>query len=583
MDSIVQFIIKLRAQVGNLPQVAAVSTRQLDRVRRSAERTGEALHNAFSLRGIGRGLMAIPGMQILTNPMAMAAAGVGAVARIGSEAEVTSRVLETLVGSQSKATEMIEQIRSYAERSPFKASGLTESARVLMNYDVAADKVVETLKQLGDISGGDAEKLHSLAIAYGQVVGNGRLLGQERLQFVNAGFNPLLELSKMTGKSMAELTKMTEEGRISAQNVAQAIAHATGEGGRFHKVIDSLADTTKMKFLRAVGELQRKVLSLFDRLRPLFDTLIDLFSRSINIFFREINVALDRIQAVIKFIKDWWMELALVGTIIGILTVAISAKSVVLGIYDAALKVVQLRLYKLEAITRLLNMTMRANPIGLVITIVMVLAAVVVYCWHKFAGFRAFLITMWDTLKGFGGAIKDYVINRINELLEGIGAVGKAIKLLFSGDFGGAADAVGVAIDKFSGRSSSAQVMQSTRELASGWSVRYNAHLQNQQAKKMGLPWENPLSKIAIPGLKGSESHKGKETVIFGPGKDGRGGKSGNAIATGGQRNTTINMTIGKLIETINVRMSSKEDSSELDEAVLRSVNRALAMATSTE
>lgn len=581
MNSIVQFIVKLRAQAGNLREVAEVSTRQLERVRRSAERTSMALRNAFSVRGLGRGLMGIPGMQALANPYALLAAGIGVVTKIGSEAETAAKIFSTLVGEEEKALGVLKEIRDYAHSSPFGLVQLNQSAKILMNYEVAAENVVDTIKRLGDISGGNAENLRSLALAYGQVVSNGRLMGQERLQLVNAGFNPISELAKMTGKTTGELTKMMENGEISAKNVTQAIIHATSEGGRFYNVINNLSETWSAKFFRVLGKLQERVVKLFDRLKPALEVLLSIGSRLIPALFDGINGVLDVIQAVVGFIRDWSLELKVLAGFIALVTVVLTAGKIATMAYTAWMGIVTVATKAWTAVQWLLNAALTANPIGIVIVAIGALVSAIVYCWYKFDGFRAFLYTMWDAMKGFGGIIKDYVIDRINELLEGIGAVGKAIKLLFEGDFTGAASAVGEAIDKFSGGQSATNLVQSTRTLTQGLGGTYNAHLQREQAKQ--AQGTGPLaSAITTPGLKGSSTSP-QESVIFGQGKDGKGGKSGNAIATGGQRNTTINMSIGKLIESINVRMADRTDSAELEEAVLRSVNRALAMATSTE
>lgn len=581
MNSIVQFIVKLRAQAGNLREVAEVSTRQLERVRRSAERTSTALRSAFSVRGLGRGLMGIPGMQALANPYALLAGGVGVVAKIGAEAEMTSKAFETLVGSQQQSAEMLREIRDYANATPYSRLQLTKVTQTMLNFGVAAEKSVGYLKQLSDISGGNAERLQSLTLVFGQVTAAGRLMGQDLLQFVNAGFNPLQELSKMTGKSYGELRKMMEDGRITADNVAQAIAHATGEGGKFHGLMQALSTTTQGRFMRAWGLVQDKAIQLFQRLKPALDSLLDWASRLIPALFDGIDGVLDVIQAVIGFVKDWSLELTVLAGFIALVTVVLTAGKIATMAYTAWMGIVTVATKAWTAVQWLLNAALTANPIGIVIVAIGALVAAIVYCWYKFDGFRAFLYTMWDAMKGFGGIIKDYVIDRINELLEGIGAVGKAIKLLFEGDFSGAASAVGEAIDKFSGGQSATNLVQSTRTLTQGLGGTYNAHLQREQAKQ--AQGTGPLaSAITTPGLKGSSTSP-QESVIFGQGKDGKGGKSGNAIATGGQRNTTINMSIGKLIESINVRMADRTDSAELEEAVLRSVNRALAMATSTE
>ena len=87
--------------------------------------------------------------------------------------------------------------------------------------------------------------------------------------------------------------------------------------------------------------------------------------------------------------------------------------------------------------------------------------------------------------------------------------------------------------------------------------------------------------RISKPGLIGSEDlWKGE-----GDTKKGKGAKSkdASAIATGGQRNTSITMNIGKFFDTLQVTMMDMTDTADLETIVVQSLNRALAIATSTD
>ena len=76
-----------------------------------------------------------------------------------------------------------------------------------MSFGLQSEKVVPTLKMLGDIAGADQNKLNGLALVFGQIQSTGRLMGQDLLQLINQGFNPLTEISKQTGMSVADLKK----------------------------------------------------------------------------------------------------------------------------------------------------------------------------------------------------------------------------------------------------------------------------------------------------------------------------------------------------------------------------------------
>ncbi len=104
------------------------------------------------------------------------------------------------------------------------------------------------MKQLGDASGGNAERFKALSLVFGQVSANGRLMGGDVLQMVNAGFNPLTEIAKLTGESMVDLRKRMEAGGISIAEVERAFASATGPGGRFFGLMEKQSATLLGRF-----------------------------------------------------------------------------------------------------------------------------------------------------------------------------------------------------------------------------------------------------------------------------------------------------------------------------------------------
>ena len=228
---------------------------------------------------------------------------------------------------------------------------------------------------------------------------------------------------------------------------------------------------------------------------------------------------------------------------------------------------------------------MSANPIGLVIAGIVVLTGAIAYCWAKFAGFRAFLITMWDTVKTFAGIIKDYLIGRIHELLDSIGLVASSLQKLFTGDFKGAAKDFGNGMASLAGVNSATTAIKRTVDAVSGIKGDYNKSLAAEQAKDRRKEGKKERSILSVPGLKGSAA---AEKVVFGDGKgkNGKGKKgrrSAEDIATGGRRSTSITMHIGKFFDTLHIHMADKADTAELERIVVQSMNRALAIATSTD
>lgn len=618
--SVLQFLIKLQASEGNVMSVARRTSEQLDSISRKAISVRTRLQEAFSFSNFKNSLMSLPGMDFLMNPYTIIGAGIGAITALGSQAEKTSVAFRVLVGDERKAGELLQQINGFAAATPFSKLDLEGAAQMLLNFGVAGDDVMQRLQQLGDISMGDSEKLNSLALVFGQVSAAGKMSGQDLMQFINAGFNPLKELQNMTGKSYQELQDMMSKGKIGVDAVSAALQHATGVGGMFHGMMEEQSKTVSGKWSTAVGLVQQRAVEVYDKIQPFILQAIDLFqdvSGSVldvvdsialwatdlqpvwdgfalisNIAGRLFGWLADAVSGTIGFFFRWRAEIGYVASVIGVATIAFNLHNIAMTAYGAIITVVSGATRVWAGVQWLLNAAMNANPIGLIITGIAALTAGIVYCWNRFAGFRAFILTMWDTMKGFGSIIKNYVTDRIKDLLSGVGELGKALGELFSGNFEAAWNHAVSGAKKISGVNAAANAVGNTKTLANGIRNNYQRHSREEGRKGSTLysheTAQAPHRSIAKPGLKGST-----QDVMFGSGgggkagsgsKGGRGGKStADALATGGSRNSNIHITIGKFFDNIQVTMNDKTDTAELERVVLQCMNRALSIATSTD
>lgn len=587
MDSVLKFLIKLQADEGNVLNVARKTSQQLDEISRKARVTGARLREAFSFSNLKGSLMSIPGMQFLMNPYTLIGAGVGAITALGAQAEQTSVAFTTLVGSEEKAAGILKQINEFAAKTPYSNLDLVDNAKTMLNFGVQADKVNGYLRQLGDIAAGDKNKLGSLSLVFGQVASAGKMSGQDLLQFINAGFNPLKELEKMTGKTYAELQDMMSKGQIGMDAVAAAINHATSAGGAFEGMSDKLSQTVSGKFSTLVGNIQQAAVDMFEQIKPIVNDIMDLFLAIVPPIASALKGLFSVVAGIIGFIVRWKTELGLLAGVVAVGTIAFNLHTIAIWALVGVVKVVTAVTKAWEGVQWLLNVALNANPISVVITVIAALVAAVIHCWNKFAGFRAFILTMWTTIKGFGNIIKEYLIDRFKTFLSGIGKVGQALAKLFNGDFKGAWSSAVEGVKDITGISSAEKAMKSTRQLAGGVAAEFdkNYRLESQKQQQKG---PKKAAAISTPGTKGST-----EEVVFNAASGGKGGKGGKgdkkgnktaeALATGGTRNTSITLNIGKLFDNINVTMADRTDTAELERIVLQSMNRALAIATSTE
>ena len=440
------WILDIKDMISRPVQAATRAASQLDaemnRVQNNAHRMGASLRKAFSLGNLKDSLMDIPGMRLFTNPYVVMGAGIGAITKLGMEAENSAIAFEVLLRSGEKASKMLAEITEMGAKTPFEKMDLQNAAQTMLNFGVAEEKVLKYMQQLGDIAAGDRQKFQSLALVFGQVSSAGKLSGQDLLQFINAGFNPLKELQEMTGKSYEELQNVMSKGQISADMVAAAMKRATSEGGKFYQMMDKMSATTGGRISTVIDSIKERTAKMFEYIAPLIAKFLELVDAIIPPIFTAFEKVVSAVSTVIQWFLKYQDVLKYVGIAVGTFYTIIKAKTIALYALVGVIKIVTVVTEAWATITKVLNVLFVSSTIGWIALAIGGLAAAVVYCWDKFDGFRAFILGMWDTFKQFGKIIYESVIVRFYEIINSVKSLSLAFKKLFSGDFAGAYDSV---------------------------------------------------------------------------------------------------------------------------------------------
>lgn len=209
---------------------------------------------------------------------------------LASQVEDATIAFEVLTGSAKDGQLLFEQIRKFAAESPVTFSNAADATKTMMSFGLAAQDVQKNLQMLSDVTGGNNDRFKMLSLAFSQTTAAGRLMGQDLLQMINAGFNPLQQISKTTGESMIELKKRMEDGGISSQEVRKAFEDATSAGGMFHGMTERLAGTVSGKLNIALSDLEQKAASAGQAMGPLLIQLLDTFTRLKPILDAVINL-----------------------------------------------------------------------------------------------------------------------------------------------------------------------------------------------------------------------------------------------------------------------------------------------------
>ena len=283
-------------------------------VERAADRAGGAL--------LGIGEKASQGGNLITQALKGAGALVASTFAVSGARDFISNMisvrqsieqseaaLTSFLGSREKADQMMESFKQMAATTPIDLETLSSSTQMMLGFGVSAETAGKMMHVLGDISGGNTQKFQSLSLAFSQMSSAGRLMGQDLLQMINAGFNPLEEMSRQTGKSIAELKEEMSKGAISSQQVTEAFISATEEGGRFHGMLKAQSQGLAGSFAKLKGAMNGMYNELGKESEGAIKGAVDL-AASLARNYQDVALALASVTAGYGAVKGAQMAIA---------------------------------------------------------------------------------------------------------------------------------------------------------------------------------------------------------------------------------------------------------------------------------
>lgn len=244
--------------------------------------------------------------------------------------------LTNMLGSAEAAQQAIDQIQQDAARTPFSVEALTQANQLLIGAGENATYAEKTIMALGNAvsaTGGSNAELSRMAANLQQIANVGKASAIDIKQFAYAGINIYGLLSDYTGKSTAEVQKMT----ISYDLLTQALQAASEEGGRYYGSMDTQSQT-----------MNGRVSTLQDNVKQLAGLMTGDLSNGVGVVIDNLNDMLVAAQEAYK--TDGWIGLA--GAITGLSGPISSVKSWFEGFASSASTWLDKLSYKLNRFLR---------------------------------------------------------------------------------------------------------------------------------------------------------------------------------------------------------------------------------------
>lgn len=461
----------------------------LDETSQRAENTSEQTNNAF--KGIGTAALAV-GKVVLTAGAALGGAWIAA----------------------------IEGTREYRNQmgmldTAFQVSGHNAGAARQTYSDLNAvlgdsGQATEAAQQLAKLADNEEDLSTLTHILTGVYATFGESLPIEGLA---EGINHSAKLGEVQGS----LADALEWSGITVEGFNEKLAACSTEQERQDLIVKTLNDTYSKagtqyketnKDVMAANRAQEKLTNAFAEFgrvgEPILTAIKDKTADMVQAAVPKVESFIKKVKDLSKWVKD--NESTIDKWVAVIIGASVSIGSFLLIMkWGAIMTAAKNAILAVRAAMLLLNAAMKANLIGLVVSLIAGLVAAFLYLWKNNEGFRNFWINMWSKIKSVSGSAVSWIKDRFGDLK---GAVATArntfdsVKKAISDKIGAARDAVKKAIDKIKGFFKFSWSLPKLK--MPSFTIKGKFSLDPPSVPKIGIKWNAAGAVLTRPTIFGS-------------------------------------------------------------------------------
>ena len=309
---------------------------RLDRQAQSVKNTASKIAGAFAVQ------------QLVQN-----------IIKVRGEFQQLEVSFNTMLGSEEKASELMDQLIRTAATTPFDLQGIANGARQLLAYGENVENVNDDLIRLGNIAAGLNQPLNDLVYLYGTTMTQGRLYTQDYNQFVGRGIPLGRELANVLGVAESKVREMVEAGKVGFPEVQKALQNLTNEGGMFYNLMEEQSKT-----------ITGQISNIEDSISTMFNEIGNRSEGIINRSLSGVSYLIEHYEQVGRVLVGLVSTYGVYKTAVMAVTAMQALQTAGVGALTTAETIHYGWLVLVEKAQKMLNATMLANPYVLVATLI---------------------------------------------------------------------------------------------------------------------------------------------------------------------------------------------------------------------
>lgn len=249
----------------------------------------------------------------------------------------------TMLKSADKAQGLITQLADTAAKTPFDLQGVTQGAKQLLAYGVAAEDINDKLLMLGDIASGLSLPLGDLVYLYGTTMTQGRVYTRDMIQFMGRGIPLAEELAKQFGVTKDKVSELVSAGKVGAKEFEQAMQSM--RTNRF----DNLMEKQSKSLTGQIANIEDAIQIMYDEMGRSSEGML--------------NKGLEGVSFLVEHYKEVGKALGTLIITYGSARAAVVACSIAMGIHQKGLVSYIASTKVATKVQAIFNATVKSNPI----------------------------------------------------------------------------------------------------------------------------------------------------------------------------------------------------------------------------
>lgn len=271
-------VFRLQAETGKLRKDLEDVKKQLAGINGNTENIDKTFNGLSStIRKVG---VALGGLAVGRELLSFGQSAITAAA----DFESLQIAFTTFLGSADEANRVLSDLEDFSVSTPFTPEQVQNAGKALLAFGVEVDNLESSLGRIGDLSAGTGKDFNELAVIFGKAKVQGTLFAEDINQLTEAGIPVIQEFAKQFGVTEGEVKKLGSEGKITFDNLETAFADLTSEGGKFFNLTQNLSESTAGRISTLEGNFGQLKRQIGEALLPVFESLLNAAFRAIEIF-----------------------------------------------------------------------------------------------------------------------------------------------------------------------------------------------------------------------------------------------------------------------------------------------------------